>query len=190
MKPCFALLVAAAFFTFNLQAGPETIVRERAKELRDQNNVRQGVPPPTQPQPATPGTAATMPQPSPALGTFQIDLGAIKAEPTVDQKQKLTADILTVAQGAKPSAATAGKFAEAVAAAVAEKQLPPDRRARLAQEMDAVLNPGKYPQAKLDGIFNDVQAIFQDNGLHRTKAVAISDALKAMSTEVRNGGAR
>jgi hypothetical protein len=51
-----------------------------------------------------------------------------------------------------------------------------------------VLNPGKYPQAKLDGIFADIQAIFQENGLGRNKAVVIADDVKAISAEIQKGG--
>ena len=75
-------------------------------------------------------------------------------------------------------------------AAFAEKPLPGTSRARLTQELDAVLNPAKYPQAKLDGIFADVQAIFQENGLSRLKAVAIADDVKAISAEIQKGGAK
>ena len=53
------------------------------------------------------------------------------------------------------------------------------------QELDAVLNPIKYPGAKLDGILADVQAIFQENGLQREKAVAISNHVKALAAEAR-----
>lgn len=191
MKPIF-LLLGAVIFTLNIQAGPETIVRERAKELRDQNNVRQGVAPPTQAPgtaPASPNSPA--PQPSPALSRFQIDLGAIKADTTVsaDQKQKLAADILSGAQTAKPSSAAASKLAEDLSAAMAQKPLASDKRARLAQELDAILNPAKYPQAKPDGIFADIQAIFQANGLRRAEAVVIADDVKAISAEIQRGGA-
>ena len=57
------------------------------------------------------------------------------------------------------------------------------------QELDAVLNPAKYPQAKLEGIIRDVQAIFQENGLARMKAVAIADDVKAIAAEIQKGGA-
>jgi len=91
---------------------------------------------------------------------------------------------------AKPSLASASKFVDQLTAAAAEKPLPAASRGRLVQELDAVLNPGKYPQAKLDGIFSDVQAIFQENGLGRTKAVALADSVKAMSAEIQQGGAK
>jgi hypothetical protein len=191
MKTAFALLTAAALLPAIATAGPESIIKQRAKELNNQNNVRQGVPPPTQPtQPAaTPGAPAA-PTISPALTRFQSDLAAITANSAVtpETKQKLAQELLAGAQGTKPSAPTASKLAEDIAAACAEKPLSFDSRARLVRELDAVLNPGKYPQAKLDGIFADIQAIFQANGLNRTKAEAISQGVKSLASEAR--GAR
>ena len=182
-----SLLAAAAF-----GQGSQVIIRERAKELRDQNNVRQGVPPPTQPaQPMTPN-GPTAPQPSPALQKLKSDLSAITANSQIaaTQKEKIAQDILAIAQTAKPSLATANKLAEKVTAAFAEKPLSAASLARFTQELDAILNPAKYPQAKPEGIFADVQAIFQENGLKRDKAVAIADDVKALSAEIQKGGAR
>src|SRR5438874_13343192 len=86
----------------------EVIIKQRAKELSNQNNVRQGVAPPTQPQtppPSATATAAAQPQ-NPALARLRADLAAIQAgsTPTPEQKQKLTTDIIAVAQSTKPSA--------------------------------------------------------------------------------------
>ena len=171
-------------------AGPEQIIKERAKELRDQNNVRQGVAPPTQTPPA-PGVVPAPPTLTPALVKFQTQLTAINAgtPPTPEQKQQLTQQLALSASGAKPSRAALAKLTEDLSAAFAEKPLPATSRARLVQELDAVLNPAKYPQAKLEGIFKDIQAIFQDNGLARTKAVTISDDVKAISEQIQKGGA-
>jgi hypothetical protein len=173
--------------------GAANIIKERAKELNDQNNVRQGVTPPAQPTApaATPRSAAAS-APSPALTQFQADLAAIKiSTPVTDQqKKKLTQDLLAVAQGVKPSHATVARFIDDLTAALVENPLPAASRSRLVQELDAVLNPGKYPQAKLDGIFADVQAIFQENALARNKAVEISDDVKALSADLQRGGAK
>ncbi len=180
------LLLAGSVF-----GAADTIIRQRARELSNQNNVRQGVTPPTQAQTPQPGAPATTPPPqSPALLKLKADIAAIKANAQVaaPDKQKITQDLLAVAQGGKPSAATAAKFSEAVTLSQSEKPLSEASLARLTQELDAILNPGKYPQAKPDGIFADVQAIFQDNGLKRNKAVEISEAVKAMAAEVRAGG--
>src|SRR5712691_12171695 len=88
MKTTLAFFGAAMLLATNTFAGPDVIVRERAKELSNQNNVRQGVAPPTQPpQPApttTPGTPAPQAPPkSQAVLQFETDLGAIKANDPV-----------------------------------------------------------------------------------------------------------
>ena len=191
MKTSFLLFGVVATMVATAFAGPDVIIRERAKELRDQNNVRQGVPPPTDPsQPAVLPNTPAAPTLAPALVRFQAGLTAIKSDnpPTAEQKQKLAQELLLSAQGPKPSLAAAKKLAEDLAMAFAEKPLSGTSRARLTQELDAVLNPGKYPQAKFDRIFADVQAIFQENGLARNKAVAIADDVKKVSEEVRGGG--
>ncbi len=172
-------------------AGSETIIRERAKELRNQNNVRQGVAPPTAAPAATPAPALSAPPAqSAALAKLKADISAITANAQVStvQKEKIAQDLLAVAQGAKPTPATAARCAENISAAQAEKPLSATSLARFIQEMDAILNPAKYPQAKPDGIFADVQAIFQENGIKRAKAVDISNDVKALAGEVKRGG--
>jgi len=175
----------------SVQAGPEVIIRERAKELRDQNNVRQGVQPPTQANSPGYGAAAAAPAASPALTKFAADLAALKAgvPATAAQKQQLARDLVLMAQGAKPALATAAKLVDDLAVAFEEKPLSAASRGRLTQELDAVLNPAKYPQAKMDGIFADAQAIFQDNGAARKIATAISADIKALAAEIQKGGA-
>ncbi len=183
---CVTLLAGSAL------GGSDTIIRERAKELRNQNNVRQGVAPPTAApaaNPSAPAVNAPPPQ-SPALLKLKADIAAITANAQVStvQKDKIVQDLLAVAQGAKPAPATASRFAENISAAQSEKPLSATSLTRFIQEIDAILNPAKYPQAKPDGIFADVQAIFQENGLKRAKAVDISNDVKALAGEVKRGG--
>jgi len=180
------LLIAASAL-----AGPDVIIRERAKELSNQNNVRQGAIAPTEAtQPPALPNAPAVPTISPALVRFQADLAAIKSDspPTAEQKQKLAQELLLSAQGAKPSLAAANKLAENLSLVCAEKPLSSTSRSRLTRDLDAVLNPGKYPQAKLEGIFADIQAIFQENGLARSRAVAVSNDVKKISEEIQGGG--
>jgi len=189
MKTILIHIAGTALLTGNLFAGPDVIIRERAKELRDQNNVRQGVPPPTQPnQPTAAPNAPAGPTLSPALVRFQTELSGLRAESqaTPDQKQKLAQDLMMAAQGNKPSLESVNKLVDDLAAAFSEKPLSATSRARFTQELDAVLNPAKYPQAKMDGIFTDIQAIFQENGLARSKAVALTEHIK----DLQRGGAR
>lgn len=194
MKTHFAATTAALLLAGTAWAGPEGLIKQHAKELRDQNNVRQGVPPPTQPPAtATPGSAVPatpVPSLAPGLLKFQTDLATVKPESpaTAQLKQQLAGELLAGALTAgKPTPAQAAKFVDGVAAASAEKALSATSRARLVQELDAVLNPGKYPQAQLGNIFADIQAIFQANGLSRSKATAIGDEVKAISAEVMKG---
>ena len=57
MKTAVLIIGAATFIAQSLFGqGADIIIRERAKELRNQNNVRQGVAPPTQ-QPQAPSAA-------------------------------------------------------------------------------------------------------------------------------------
>jgi hypothetical protein len=178
LSAMFILLAQAAF------GGPEVIIKERAKELRDQNNVRQGVAPPTQPAPAPAVAAPPTPQQQ-SLNRFQTGLAGIKDAPTAAQKQQLSADFLGAAQGSRPSQTTVNKVVNSVTAALAEKQLPAASRARLVQELDAVLNPAKYPQAKMSAIYADIQAIFQANGISRTASVGIVEDIKALGAETK-----
>jgi hypothetical protein len=184
----FALVLAAAnvLAIGDVIAGPETIVRERAKELSNQNNVRQGIAPPTQSQP-TPGTAPGTPAPqappkSQAVSQFETDLGSIKANDPVTPviKKKLADDILAIAEGTKPSPASAAKLAEDLAMAASAKPLDPKYRSRLGMELDAILNPAKYPKSNPSGIYSDIQATFQTNGSDRQKAVVIADDVKGL----------
>jgi hypothetical protein len=178
----------AALLAANAFAGGEAIVKQRAKDLSNQNNVRQGVPPPTtsQPSPAAPPAAPSF------MAKFQTDLAtvAVGAAVSTEQKQLITRDLLAMAQGAKPSPASVSKLAEKLTSACAEKQLSAASRTRLAQDLDAVLNPAKYPQAKWDAIYADVQAIFQDNSLSRKNAMAIAEEARAIGREIQNGGAK
>jgi carbamoyl-phosphate synthase small subunit len=153
MKATFAAWGLTALLTGSVLAGTETIIKQRAKELRDQNNVRQGVAAPTQPAAATP--TATAPAVSAAVTRLHADLAALKAgtPATPQQKQKLIQDLIAVAESAKPSQAAATKLADDVIAAFVEKPLSSASRSRFVQELDAILNPTKYPQAKPDGIF-------------------------------------
>jgi len=186
MKLALPLTMVALCFGTRISA-QDYIIKQRARELSNQNNVRQGVAPPVeQAHPPTTPAPATAPQPNPALARLKADLAAIQAnsQPTAQQKQKIAADIIALATGpAKPTQASAAKLTEGLCTAYTEKPLTDS--SRLLRDLDAVLNPAKYPNAKWDGIFADVQAIFQENGAARKNAVQVSDDVKAVAAEVK-----
>lgn len=188
MKTTLALLLVAALLPARLFASDD-LAKQKAKELVNQNNVRQGIAAPTPPRAATPqavNPANTRQQQ--LLTKLRTDIAAIKTGSvvTAQQKQQLAKDLIAVADGAnKPSAATANQWAEDVSAVCSEGALSDSSRARFVQEIDAVLNPSKYPGAKMDAIFADVQAIFQADGATRHKAVKISDDVKALAADCK-----
>ena len=183
-----ATLVAGSVF-----AGPDVIILQHARELRDQNNVRQGVTPPSQPaQPAQPApTPATSASPTPiqqSIAKLRADLTALKANTpaTAEQKQQIVWDLMAAAQGgSKPSQATAAGLAVSLAAAFAEKPLADKDCGRLLSDLAAVLNPAKIQAAQMQAIYADIQAIFQANGMARKDAVKIVDQVKAVGTETQ-----
>ena len=192
MKATPALTTAVALLAASAFAQSDVIIKQRAKEIRDQNNVRQGVTPPAAPaQPARPA-AATSSSPTPvqqSLAKVRADLTAIKLNSTVtpEQKQQLAKDLLATAQGAnKPSSAKVATLADELSAAVAQKPLSDTDRNRLLTDLAAVLNPANIQPAQMQTIIADVQAIFQVNGLARKDAVRITDAVKAVAAETRH----
>ncbi len=185
MKLSFTVL--AAFFSLVIAApGQYAIIKQRAKELVNQNNVRQGVTPPTQsPAPSAPGAAAA-PSLSAGATALQTDLANLTAgtPATTAQKQKLTRDVMAMT-ASKMSSEVAAKFVDDVVSACALSPLSSASRVRLARDVEAILNPSKYPLAKPDGIYADIQAIFQDAGVKRNSAVAVADDVKAISVDLQ-----
>ena len=192
MKTVLGLIGAATLVAGSVFAGPDVIIKKRAQEIRDQNNVRQGVAPPSQPaQPATRPVTATAAAPTPiqqSIARLRADLTAIKANSQVsaEQKQQIAKDLITVAQGAKkPSAPTAGNLADSLAAAFAEKPLADKDCSRLLSDLAAVLNPANIQAAQMQAIYADIQAVFQANGMARKDAVKIVDQVKAVGAETK-----
>ena len=193
MKIALALIGAVLLLGIHGAAGQSASVKQRAKGIRNQNNARQGVTPPAPPaQPAAATNSTPAPTLSSSLVELQTGLAGIKAQSQVaaDQQETLGRKVLAAAQGNRLSPALLKKFMADLTAAFSEKPLSASSRARLVLELDAVLNPAKYPQAKLDGIFRDIQALFEENELAQNKAVTIADDVKAISAEIRRGGAR
>jgi hypothetical protein len=193
MKRVLAFLAVAMLMATNVFAQADIIIKQRAKEIRDQNNVRQGVSPATQPaQPSRPGTPTASSTPTPLLkqnlAKLQSDLAAIQANSTVTaaQKQQLNKDLLACAQGAsKPSEGTISPLAESLASAFAQKPLGDVERDRLVSRFAAVLNPANIQPSQMQAIYSDIQAIFQANGMARKDAVKILDQVKAVGAETQ-----
>ena len=119
---------------------------------------------------------------------LRADLTGIKANPpvTAAQKEQLAKDLMAVAQGgSKPSQATAANLANGLAAAFAEKPLADKECSRLLSDLAAVLNPAKIQATQMQAIHNDIQAIFQNNGVARKDAIKLMDQVKAVGAETQ-----
>jgi hypothetical protein len=188
MKTTSALL-CATFLAVTAFADPSVIIKERAKELSNQNNVQQGVASPSQPQSspgAKPPAVATPLQV--CIAHLRADLAAFKSDaaPTVAQKQQLTQHLIATAQSTKPSQPTASKLADDLSAALSQNSMSATDRDRLLSDINAALNPEKFQPDQLKAIYADAQAIFQVAGLKRNAAVAIADDIKAIAAETKH----
>ena len=193
MKPTLIYLALGGLLTLHaFGAGTEAIIKQHAKDLSNQNNVRQGVPPPSQPAPAaTPAAPAATALPPAAR--LQADIAAIKPNSAVTtaQKQQLARDLFALAQGpTRPSLGAVNKLVESLAAAVSQKSLPEGPRSRLVQNLSAALNPGAYKADQMQEIISDIQAVFQSNGSTRKEALAIADDVKALTAELQRTAAK
>jgi len=201
MKLLVSLALAICFLSQHAlgQGAQADQIKRRARELNNQNNVRQGVPPTSQPakqpvaatakptavRPATSTPAATQQQ---NIARLTADFAAIKPGTAVtpEQKQQWIKDIAIAVRGAtKPSLPAVTIFVNDLAGVLAEKGLGSAEQSRLAQNVEAVLNSERLPAAQFDAIIADVQAILQVGGAKRNLAINVANDLKAVGAEVR-----
>ena len=190
MKRVFVLLGAATLVTASAFGQADVIIKKRAQEIRDQNNVRQGVAPPSQPaQPATaPATSASPTPVQQSVAKLRGDLTAIKGQTkvTAEQKQQTTKDLISLAHGAsQPSQPTATALADGLMAAFVEKPPADKDLNRLLSDLAAVFNPARIPPDRMQAVYADIQAIFQANGMPRKDAVKLVDQVKAVGAETK-----
>jgi hypothetical protein len=186
-----ALLPTSAFG----QGAQGAQIKQRAKELVNQNNVRQGVPPPTPPPPrpagpVTPGTSAAANSAvlqAQNISKIKAALAALKpgSSAAPEKKQQLIKDLAVAARTTKPSLPTVTKFVDTLAAALGENSLGEPEQERLAQNLNSVFNSKALPASQFDKIIEDVQAILQVGGVKRSVAAGIAGNLKAVGAEVR-----
>jgi len=179
-------------------AGPDVIIRERAKQLRDENNARQGVTPATAPPaaPAKPGAGAPAAAPATVLTPqqaslvrLQTDLAGFKTNTTAsaEQIQRLANDLSAVAQGPnKPSSQAASRLAGNLAMALAQKALTAGERSRLLQDLNALLNSTTLPREQTQDIAADLQRIFKGC----EQAASIAGEAKAIAADIQKTAAK
>ena len=168
-------------------------ITQRAREVVNQNNVRQGVG-----QPSRPASAPTASQRSTSapVQTQQQSINAIRAEivsflgneqSSEAKVQKFSAVLLRAARGAKkPSTAAINKLAESIATNLSGQTLGSSEQTRLAEDLEAVLNASKMSQLQADAYVSDVQAVLEVAGVKRSMAVSAADDVKTILTDLRH----
>ena len=183
LATCAVLCLSVAAF-----AGNETQVKQRAKNLRD--NLQEDAPPRPTP-PASPAPAPTAPPLTPAqkaAGSIQAELAAIVAKPTAtDEQKERLAQALTAAAtaGGKPTEATVKGFSGDLADAIAGKDFAAANRARLATELNSILNCPNLTGDQLPNLLADTQSILQVAGVSRRDAADLAGQLKVIVAEIR-----
>src|SRR4051794_25711105 len=144
MKRVLLFALCSTLFAGSAFAGAQEMIKQKAKDFRDQNNAKQGVvpnqpapPPITAPvQPVVPPGAQSISQAQQqAIDKLATDLLAIKpgAEASAEQKQQLVTDISTLAKGVtKPSKSALTKLANDLATALSDKGVTAKDHSQLA----------------------------------------------------------
>jgi len=201
MKQLLLLFVLLAVGVTNAaaQGAAGYIAKQRAKELVNQNNVRQGVPTPAQPAKAAPPPASG--QAVPPATTFkqqniarlQADLAAIvgKGQVSAELKQRLGKDLLAGSQGLrKPAGATVTRAADNLSGVLAGTTLESSEQARLAQDLNAICDCGSTGATRVEAVLSDAQAILQVAGVKRSAAVSAVTDLRAIASEIQHAPTR
>lgn len=191
MKTIFPIVVLTLWSVACLHAGPETLVKQKAKDLRDQNNASQGVPPasPSTPPPATPAVAkpATPAKPTP-VARIKNDIAAWQREKTVSAEAKKTfsQDVLSAVRGSKsPTSASVDQFAGKLTAAVAGKTIGATELSRLAQNINLAVNSASLPDDRTEEIASQVQSDLEKSGVTAGDASGVANSLRALMKELK-----
>jgi glucose/arabinose dehydrogenase len=190
------LVLTASAGTVFAQGAQGVLVKQRAKEVVNQSNVRQGVTTPAQPaQPAPPTKAApaTANPKQQNIAVLQADLAAIsgKADVSAAAKQRFGRNLLSASQsGNKPSGTTVTAFVDSLAAVLAGNALEAAERGRLAQDLNAIFDCANVPADRVIKILDDVQAILQVSGVRRQDAVGVVGSLKSVASEIQKAPIR
>jgi len=193
MKMLPYLLSLTLFAVVTAHAGPETLVKQRAKDVRDQNNSRQGVPaapPASQPSGPTPVELSRPTSSKPnATSKLKADLASWQTQKPVkpEAKQEFADDLQSAGKGSKrPSTAALKKFSDSLAEVLAGKPLESADLARLVQNLNLAVNSASLSGERTDEIAAEVQAVIEKVGVTGSTAAAPVNDLKAVMDELRN----
>ena len=187
MRTTFIILAIVVWSMGSLLAGPQELVKERAKGVRDRNNERQGVPP--SPPPAQPPASATAPptaraaaKPTPTA-KIKSDLLAWQSQKAVsaEAKKEFVGNLQTAVRGSKsPSTESLEKLTESLATALAGKSLGANQLSRLVQNINLALNSAGLSEERRDEVAAEVQSDLESAGATPASAATAATDLKAV----------
>ena len=173
-------------------------IKRRARDLSDQNNAQQGVPPPgarppppakPAPAPAPPATPLSPQQKS--VAAIRADLGTLATTNSIVARHRFAKTLLAAARGAgKPTGAVVAQVSDDLAAAFVVAKPTPTQLDRLAQNLDGAVNPAGMPKAQTDAIAEDVQSVLQKAGAGAAAAALVANDLKRTVTEAHKAAGR
>jgi len=185
MKLCLVLLGAALAVaqvpTAAAQGAAAVIVKQRAKELVNQNNVRQGVTTPAA-QVAAPAQATSQAAQAAAAAAQAAITQLVKAlEPlkkpgavTAEEKDALVKALTAAARGPqKPAETRLREVVEALTRALPGAVLEEGELRRLGTDLYALVNGASLAPGRTRQILDDVQAILQVGGVRRAQALDV-----------------
>jgi hypothetical protein len=193
MKYVIIAIAALSCLTASAQIGSEAIIKQRARDVANQNNNRSMQPPQggasaaaSQPRPAQPAVApAPMNASQQAYANFQSRLSAVNTNTATSLKPMLAKDMANVAQGAKPSQPTLDKLSDHLTTALGEAKLTTQQKTRVAQSIAVLLNSANTVPAQKETMIKDVQSILEKGGVSTENSAAVAADLKSVADEIK-----
>lgn len=190
MKSFFVVAALTLSVVTGLHAGPETLVKQKAKDLRDQNNAAQGVQPSS---PSTPPAAPAVAKPTtPAKPTpvakIKTDIASWQREKAVSAEAKKTfnQDVLAAVRSSKsPTTSTLDPFTGKLAAAAAGKTIGATQLSRLAENINLAVNSASLPDERTEEIATQVQADLEKSAVPAADAAEVAKSLRALMAELK-----
>jgi hypothetical protein len=189
----FILIALASGLIAGNAAASAILVKEKAKQLRDQNNQQQGIPPqpgyPAAPSAAPPsGAQGISPAQQQLIDKLQADLSAIKpgASVAAEQKERLQNDCSALAKGvSRPTKPVLAKLAADLSAALSGKSVSAKEQAQLARAVNVVVNSANLSAAQVQTYVNAAQSALKASGIAEQDAENVVADLKAIVAELQ-----
>jgi hypothetical protein len=122
------------------------------------------------------------------VGKLKGDGGKLKSESnvTTEQKQKLSVDLKTLAQGTvKPSQESVDSLATSLSGAMSDQTLTTQEKAKVMKDVRAVMNSANIPASELEAVIQDCQSILAASNVDQADVQLIVNDLRAIGTELK-----